>query len=193
MKRTAIIAVFISGILISAQAQENYRWIGGTLSISAQDTDFQKETRLVLMPEFGYNTGGAWDVGVRAGIMTEKTVQGDNTSRSNQFSVVPFARYKIGEIAGFQIFGQAELPLNFFGGKNFDGSSSENSNSVGFNVLPGLSYDLGGSWGFNMYMPPVLRFLNRSTGTTTYSFGLNDGYTVQSYLLSTSIGFTYSF
>lgn len=190
--RAFLAVVILSFIIASAAAQENNMWLGGTLSLSGSNNG-QTESTTTIMPEFGYNINKTWAIGARAGFSSEKTVIQGNTRRDNTTSVIPFARRIFGDIAGFQVFGQGELPLQFYGGKHFDGTSIEGSNSIGFRVRPGVSYSFNESWGLNLLMPPVLDFVNTGDGNSSYSFGINDGYTIQGYLLSTSIGFVYRF
>ena len=191
MKRVFFTALLITGMILTAATQENRMWLGGTLSLSGQDNG-QTQSTTTILPEFGYyNTGSAWAIGIRAGLTTQKTVVQDNTRRVNTTTVAPFARYNFVDSDGFRLFGQAELPLQFFGGRHYDGSSMDSSNAIGFRVRPGLSYMLSEKWGFNMLMPSVLNFVQHSDNGSAYSFGINDGYTIQAYLLSTSIGFIY--
>ena len=191
MKRAFFTALLLAGMTLAASTQENRMWLGGTLSLSGQENG-QTQSTTTIMPEFGYyNTGSPWAIGIRAGFTTERTVVQDNTRRYNTTTVSPFARYNFVGSDGFRLFGQAELPLQFFGGSHFDDSSMKSANSIGFRIRPGLSYMLSEKWGFNMLMPSVLNFTQHSDDGSAYSFGINDGYTIQGYLLSTSIGFIY--
>ncbi len=192
MRKVFLSALLFAGVFFAATAQENSKWLGGTISLSGQSNG-QTQTSTTIMPEFGINTGGPWAFGGRVGFSTDKTVTGGDTRRVNTTSLVPFARYTFGEVAGFSVFGQGELPLNFYGGKHYDGSSMEGSTSIGFRVRPGINYSFTERFGFNMYMPSLLSFVNNSSGGSTYRIGVNDGYTIQNYLLNTSIGFIYMF
>ena len=193
MKRVFLTSLLLAAIILTAATQENNMWLGGTLSLSGQDNG-QKQSTTTILPEFGYYIPeSAWAIGIRAGLTTERTVVQDNTRRVNTTTVAPFARYNFVDSDGFRLFGQAELPLQFFGGEHFDGSSMDSSNSIGFRVRPGLTYTLSANWGFNMLMPSVLNFVQHSDNGSSYSFGINDGYTIQAYLLSTAIGFVYNF
>ena len=193
MKRLILTALIITGMTLTAATQENRMWLGGTLSMSGEDNG-QKRSTTTILPEFGYyNTGSAWAIGIRAGLTTQRTVVDGDTRRFNTTTIAPFARYNVVDTEGFRFFGQAELPLQFFGGTHFDGSSMDSSNAIGFRVRPGLTYALSENWGFNMLMPSIFNFVQDSDNGSAYSFGINDGYTIQAYLLSTAIGFVYNF
>lgn len=192
MRKVFLSALLFAGLFFAATAQEYNKWLGGKISLSGQSNG-QTQTSTTIMPEFGINTGGAWSFGGQVGFSTEKSVTGGDTRRINTTSLVPFARYTFGKVAGFSVFGQGELPLNFYGGRHYDGSSMEGSTSIGFRVRPGISYGFNDRFGFNMYMPSLLSFVNNSSGGSTYRIGINDGYTIQNYLLNTSIGFIYMF
>lgn len=192
MKNTFLIILFLPFMISVASTQEKGMWLGGTLSLSGQGNG-QTETRTSIMPELGYNLEGAWAVGARVGFTTEKSVLQGNTRRDNTTSIIPFARYTFGEVAGFEVFGQGELPIHFLGGHHYDGTTMDTSSSFGFRARPGVAYHFDERWGFNMLMPSVLNFVNNSGGTSSYRLGINDGYTIQEYLLSTSIGFIYKF
>jgi outer membrane scaffolding protein for murein synthesis (MipA/OmpV family) len=193
MKRAFLAAVLVSAMVMAVSSQENRMWLGGTISLSGQDNG-QKQSTTTILPELGYYLPeSAWAIGIRAGLTTERTVVQDNTRRVNTTTVAPFARYNFVDSDGFRLFGQAELPLQFFGGKHYDGSSMDSSNSIGFRVRPGLTYTMSEKWGFNMLMPTVFDFVHNSDAGSSYSFGINDGYTIQGYLLSTALGFVYNF
>ena len=192
MRRVFISILLLAGMTFSAATQENSMWIGGTLSLTGEDNG-QTRSTTTIMPELGYNINQAWAIGGRVGFTTDRTVQQGNTRRENTTSIIPFARYTFGDVAGFQVFGQGEMPLHFFGGNHYDGTSMDGSNSIGLAVRPGVSYSFTERWGFNMLMPSVLSIVSTGDGNSSYALGINDGYTIQRYLLSTSIGFIYMF
>jgi hypothetical protein len=186
------LTVFLYAVIVfTLPAQEYNKWLGGTVSLSGQSNG-QRQSNFTLMPEFGIHLNDAWAAGIMAGFSTSKTVQDPLTRTENHITVIPFARYTFGNIAGFNLFGQGELPLNFTSGKNYDGSSMDGTTSVGVRIRPGISYYFNQRWGFNMLMPPVIS-ISSTDGSSSYRLGFNDGYTIQGYLLSTSIGFIYMF
>lgn len=192
MKRTFFTAILLTAFIFALPAQEHYgRWLGGTVSLSGQSNG-QRQSTTTLMPEMGFHLTDSWSAGVRAGFSTSRTKIDNNVRSENAFSIMPFARYTFGNLAGFNIFGQGELPLTFTGGKHYDGSSMDGTTTVGFRIRPGISYLFSERWGFNMLMPPVINFTS-SDGSSSFRLGFNDGYTIQNYLLSTSIGFIYMF
>jgi hypothetical protein len=193
MKRILFSIALISILAVSATAQEGTMWIGGTINISSNTTNDMTSSSTTIMPEFGYNLDMNWAIGGRLGFNTSKDEQAVGTNKTTTTSIVPFARYTFGNLGNFKIFGQGELPINFYGGEFADGTSKDNSNSFGLRVRPGLSYSFNDNWGFNMLMPSVFAFTSNSNDSSAFHFGINDGYTVQSYLLDTAIGFVYKF
>ncbi len=167
-------------------------WLSGTLQLSGEDTGRGRESSVTLLPEFGYYLNGNWSVGGRVGFTSTRTEQANDTRRETQTSIVPFARYVFAEPGNFRLFAQGELPVNIHGGRDFDGSSMDVSSTAGLNLRPGLHYAINERWGFNMLMPSVFTYLNDTDGDSFFEFGINDGYTVQQYLLSTNIGFTFT-
>ncbi len=193
MKRIIFLTFLVFSLVMSAFSQEGNMWIGGTLNISSQSVGDVSRSTTTIMPEFGYHLNSNWAIGGRLGFSNEKEDFAAGTEKTNTTSIVPFARYTFGNIGDFQVFGQGELPLNFYGGEFPDGSSKSSSNSIALRVRPGISYAINDSWGFNMLMPSVFSFTSGSNDTSTFKFAVNDGYTVQGYLLSTAIGFVYKF
>lgn len=180
-------------LIVSASAQEGTKWIGGTINISSNTTNDRTTSRTTIMPEFGYNLDNKWAIGGRLGFSTLKDEEVGGTNKTTTTSIIPFARYNFGNLGSFQIFGQGELPLNFYGGEFSNGTSKDNSNSFGLSVRPGLSYSFNNNWGFNMLMPSVFAFTSDSNDSSSFKLGINDSYSVQSYLLDTAIGFVYKF
>ncbi len=194
MKKSFGLIVMMFVFVFSGYSQEKgAKWIGGTLKVSSNENGNSTSSSTSLIPEFGVYLNHNWAIGGRAGFSVNKDEQGDATDKTSTVFVIPFARYIFAETGRFNFFGQGELPLNFYGGENRDGSSKESSNSVGLRVRPGLSFDISDKWGFNMLMPSVFSFVNNSNDSSSFDFGVNDGYTVQNYLLNTSIGFVYKF
>jgi outer membrane protein W len=194
MKKNFVFAMLLAGLATTISAQESKtRWIGGTLILQSQENG-QKTSSTTFMPEVGFHLNENWSVGGRVGFSSYKqeNVIGE-TQKTNTVSLVPFARYTFGAQSGLNFFGQGELPLHFYGGEYYNGSSMESSNSVGFIIRPGLSYSFSPKWGLNMLMPPILQFRDGPDSSSYFRFGINDGYSIQDYFLETSIGFVYRF
>jgi hypothetical protein len=190
MMRKIPILLFAAMFSVTIAAQD--MWLGGSLGLSGVSSDAQTQSNISLAPELGFNLTDEWAVGGRLGFSTERTTINDNTQSINATSVIPFVRYNFGHAGNFNLFAQAELPLRFYGGTNFDGSSRRSTNAIGFAARPGVSYNFNDTWGFQMLMPSIFS-LNDHDGVTSYSLVLNRGYTIQDYILDTSIGFIYMF
>lgn len=190
MKKLVIVILLTTALAATAAAQN--MWLSGTMRLWGRSLDTQSENSLTLIPEFGYRLDGPWAVGGQLGFHSEWTTVNNNTRRVNRTSIVPFLRYGVGEPNSISFFAQAEMPLNFYGGEDFDGTSLSSSTSVGLNLRPGMYYSFNERWGVTMYMPPVF-FIERHDDETVYEFAFNHGYTIQRYLLSTSLGITYNF
>jgi hypothetical protein len=188
--RSVTIAFFLATFIFTSFAQENRNWLGGGLSLSGQSNG-QRQSTATIMPEFGHYLNDVWAIGLNLGISTRRSEVNNIEFRENDVVVMPFVRCAIGTISGFRFFGQGELPLIFSGG-NYNGHSMDGTTMVGFGIRPGITYHFTERWGFNMLMPSVLSFTDIN-GSSSYSLGINDGYTIQSYLLNTSISFIYMF
>lgn len=194
MKKFVLVSFLVIGLASILHSQESKMWIGGGINFSTVDNGNTVQTNLGFMPEFGINFNESFSAGGRIGYFTNinKDAAGDK-QKINQFSIVPFARYTFASFGKFSAFGQGELPLSFYGGENYDGTAMDSYNSIGLNVRPGLSYSINEKWGFNLLMPSVFSFVTQSNNYSSVGFTLNRGYTVQSYLLDTNIGFIYKF
>lgn len=194
MKKFFLATLLVIGSFSLVLSQESSMWIGGGLRFSTVDTDGAGQTIFGFSPEFGYRINESFAVGGNVGFnsVINKNATG-NKQTTNVFSIAPFARYTFASFNRFQVFGQGELPLNFYSGKNFDGSSMDSYNSVGISLRPGLYYSINEKWGFNMLMPSVLSFVTYSNNYTYFGFSVNNGYTIQNYIFDTTIGFVYNF
>jgi hypothetical protein len=190
MKKIMMIALLISGMSALAPAQN--MWLTGTFRLEGR-SNATSESSLTLLPELGYHLDGRWAIGGQFGITNQwnTNVQGQ-TMREGTFSIIPFVRYFLGDQNSVNFFLQGELPLNFHGGEHYDGRSMQSTTSVGFNLRPGLFYSLTERWGLTVQMPSIIMIENHE-GHTRYRLGINDGYTIQRYFLSTAWGITYSF
>ena len=193
MKRIIFTTIFFTIFILTITAQDSGRakWLGGSLSLSGQSNG-QNQSSFTLMPELGFFLDNGWSAGARVGFGSTKTKLNTETRTSNTFTIMPFARKNFASAGSFNIFGQGELPLTFNGGTNYDGSSMASTNSIGLRVRPGISYTFNEAWGFQMLMPTVFSF-SSSEGASSFRLGVNDGYSLQGYLLDTTIGFIYMF
>jgi hypothetical protein len=194
MKKFLLVSFFLIGLASILHSQDSKMWIGGSLNFSTVDNDVTGQTNFGFMPELGINFSDHFAAGGRVGYFTSINKNAaDDKQTTNRFSIVPFARYTFASFGKFNAFGQGELPLSFYGGENYDGTSMDSYNSIGINVRPGLSYSINEKWGLNLLMPSVLTFVTQSNNYSYFGFTLNSGYTIQSYLLDTNIGFIYKF
>ncbi len=195
MKKLPLIAILLVALSVMAVGQGTKMWVGGSLQFSNTNDDGDKASGFSLVPQFGYVVNSNFSVGGAIGFSTSSTkVEGaDNKDVNNTFSIMPFVRYSAIKLEKFTIFAQAELPLNFHSGKFSNGTSKDGYNSVGINILPGLSYALNEKWGATLIMPSIFSFVTYSNDYTNVGFRANSGYTIQGYLLNSSIGFIYKF
>ncbi len=192
MKKILLTALISTAMIFSATAQENFMWLSGTLQLSGTDHNRDSEASFTLIPEVGYHIDRPWAVGGQLGFDIDRTGRADDTRRESRIMIAPFVRYSLGDPGTIDLFAQGELPLNFYGGKDYDGSSLPSSTSVGFNLRPGLAYRFALNWNATIYMPPVLS-VESHNDVSTFEFGINDGYTIQRYILSAAFGITYIF
>ena len=183
-------ALLITGLTFSAAAQN--LWLTGNFRL-AGTSNATSESTLTFMPEVGYLLDGPWAIGGQFGFESQwnTNVQGE-TRRESRTAIVPFVRYFLGEQASLNFFMQGELPLNFYGGEHYNGTSMESTTSVGFAMRPGLFYAINDNWGLTVQMPSIFRIEDHE-GITSYELILNQGYTLQRYFLNTSWGITYTF
>lgn len=194
MRRRIFTLLLLLGAAVMVQAQSPKMWIGGSMDIATTKSGTVKTGAISFMPEFGYVVNEKVKVGAGVGYTTVYThVTSDDKSSDNIFSIKLFGRYTLANLEKWNIFGQADLPIRFYSGKNFDGSSMSTSNDVTLNVRPGIAYSINSSWGATLLMPPVLSYGFTSNDTSGFNFGINNGYTIQRYLLNTSIGLIYKF
>ncbi|MDY0253920.1 MAG: outer membrane beta-barrel protein [Tenuifilaceae bacterium] len=194
MKRIVITSALLLMVSAIAIAQDSKMWAGGSLVFSNENNDGTKESVFTFMPQLGYTVNDNFTFGGAIGFSSvgRKLNNGDKNT-DNTLSIVPFARYSVINLERISIFAQGELPLHFYSGTNYDGSSKNNQNSIGIAVRPGLSYSFNERWGANLLMPSIFSLITHSNNYSSVNFGINDGYTLQGYLLNTSIGFIYKF
>lgn len=190
MKKLLLLTLMLPALFFTSVSQERNMWLTGTVQLSGTDYNASSETSLILMPDVGYYIDGPWAVGGRFGFETDWT-SNEVTVRESRTAIVPFVRYLVGDPENMNFFLQAELPINFYGGE-VNGTSMDSSTSVGFNFRPGLFYGFTPRWGVTMLMPSFIT-AETHNDVTTYRLGINDGYTIQRYLLSTAFGITYRF
>lgn len=189
MKKLLLTALLALLVNYGLMAQSNM-WVGGTISVRNSDNG-TSQSSTTIMPQFGLHLNANWSVGGSLGFSSSSSEEGLTEIKYNTTSLVPFARYWFSEAGNLRFFGQAELPIRFYGGE-INGEDLDGYNSVGLVARPGLEFSLSEKWGLTMLMPPVLSFVN-TDGNTDFYFGINEGYNIQDYLLDTSIGIIYKF
>jgi hypothetical protein len=194
MKKLFVVFALTALVVFSANSQEKKMWVGGSFILSTQDNGATGTAYFQIMPEFGYNLNERLAIGGGIGYAVNGSTNVDGDKQTfTEFTLKPFARYTLFTLGNVQFFGQAELPMVFYGGTDYDGSSMNSSNSIGIVGRPGLAYFFNEKWGINMLMPSFFRFVTSSNNTSSFRFGVNDGYTIQGYLLNTQVGFVYRF
>ncbi|MDD2195815.1 MAG: outer membrane beta-barrel protein [Bacteroidales bacterium] len=195
MKKLPLIAILLIALSVMAVGQNSKMWVGGSLRFSSTNDDGDKASGFSLAPQFGYVVNSNFTVGGAIGFSTSSTKADgvDGKDVSNTFSLRPFVRYSAIKFEKITIFAQGELPLNFHSGKFSNGTSKDGYNSVGINILPGLSYALSEKWGATLLMPSIFSFITYSNDYTNVNFRANSGYSIQEYFLNSSIGFIYKF
>jgi len=199
------IILFVFGVCVfalGAYAQQS-KWIGGGFSYSSTDDGGDKTTSSFgFSPEIGFVLNDKWAIG--GGLYfgtandTPNTISETNTSK---FGIIPFARYYVAQTGKFTFFAQAELPYqtNKVETKTTVGGGTVTTNveykSIGLNVSPGVSYDLNDRFALELKMPSILSYYSNSGDykNSGFSFVLNDGMSIQRYLLNPEFKFVYKF
>jgi len=189
MKNIISITLFTLLIGFGSMAQ-NPKWIGGTLNINSTQSPIE-ETSITIMPQIGINVKSNLAVGGSLGLSSKKTTTANSEIKINVTSIIPFARYYISKPGKFGFFAQSELPVSFYN-EETNGNDTGNYTSVGLLIKPGLGLSISEKWGLTMLMPSVLDFVSND-GENNVSFGINNGYNIQDYILNSSIGLIYKF
>jgi opacity protein-like surface antigen len=191
MKKLFITIAFVAAAFF-AQAQ---LFVGGSLGFdqtkdSPDNPLVEKNTKFSVLPTVGYMFADNMGVGADFGMTFEKDeyVVGDE-EKTTDFVIAPYFRYVFAEIDNFKFYGDLRLDLKF-GKVKADGADDVKTSTVGFGVVPGLSYDLTD----NISMVATLNVLRLGYTQNKYDdekdskfgFGVNENTPL-------NIGFVYTF
>ncbi len=191
MKKILLAVVLFAGSMNMLSAQDSGLWLGGSILVSGQTVGSTTISTFSILPEAGFNLNSNWAVGGKIGYTAARQDLAAGTDKTNTTSIVPFGRFTFAEAGNFGFMAQAELPISFSGGELPGGGSKDVVSSFGLRVRPGVVYTISERFGIHMLMPSLASFSTASNDVTNYKLGINDGYTIQGYLLNTSIGFVY--
>ena len=186
MKRIKLVVIIMLASIATAFAQNNNMFVGGSLILDANKSGNTRTTFFQISPDWGYIINPTIKVGAGLGLIYESTRYADNSSvKNNSFFIRFFGRYTIADVKKFNFFGQADVPLTFYNGSDVIG--------VELNLRPGISYAINETWGITLVMPRIMAFNVSSNEQMGFYFGLNDAYSIQRYILSSSFGVIYKF
>lgn len=186
MKKIKLLLVMLLATVAMAFAQDKNMFIGGSLVLNTTKDGDAGTTWFQIAPDWGYIINPTFKVGAGLGFIHGSTrYSGDVISKENSFFIRLFARYTIADVKKFNFFAQADIPLIFQNGSDVIG--------VELNIRPGISYAINEAWGITLVMPQVLAFDVSSNKQAGFYFGVNDGYSIQRYLLNSSLGLIYKF
>ena len=189
MKKLFITIAFVAAAFF-AQAQ---LFVGGSLGFDNTkdplDGSAEKITTISVIPTVGYMFADNMGVGADLGMTFEKKKDGNGDSKTTDFVIAPYFRYVFAEIDNFKFYGDLKLDLKF-GTIKKDGFDDVNASTVGFGVVPGMSYDLTD----NISMVATLNVLrlgytqNKKDDNkeSSFGFGVNENTPL-------NIGFVYTF
>ena len=139
MKRL-LIASLMSLCTLSLSAQ---RWVGGSLSMINDKNDHDKTITFKFNPEFGYQLGERWGVGVDLSLTrsTSEIEINSTTSKYKPYAIglSPFVRYTLAETGKLRFFGDAMLNYEYTDGEK---TYVRYANTVGAGLRLGATYDL---------------------------------------------------
>jgi len=206
MKKSLLAMLLAVALVAPVVAAEKNMWIGGSLgyqSVSATNSKGKSTdmNSLTIAPEFGYSLNEKWDIGLDLAYTTGKGYKSSvgalktNIDVSSEpdvsdFSIAPFARYHVANIAGIDVMLKGSL---LYGKTTYKGDSKEmNLTEFGIAIAPVVSYSINETWSIGA----TLNFLelgyyslsdDDSDGKySEFGFNVNDGSLI-------SIGFSYHF
>lgn len=185
MKKIKLLSVMLLATVTMAFAQGKDMFIGGSLILNTTKDGDVGTTFFQISPDWGYVINPTFKVGAGLGFIHESVSISGNSTKNNSFFIRLFGRYTIADVKKFNFFAQADLPLIFRNGSDEIG--------VEVNIRPGISYAINETWGITLIMPQVVAFDVSSNKQAGFYFGINDGYNIQRYLLSSSFGVIYKF
>lgn len=190
MKKLFITLAFVAAAFF-AQAQ---LFVGGSLGFDNAKDPFnsmaEKVTTISVLPTVGYMFADNMGVGADFGMTFEKEeYAAGGEQKTTDFVIAPYFRYVFAEIDNFKFYGDLRLDLKF-GKIKADGMDDVKTSTVGFGVVPGLSYDLTD----NISMVATLNVLrlgytqnkNDDDKESSFGFGVNENTPL-------NIGFVYTF
>ena len=200
MKKLFITLAFVAAAFF-AQAQ---LFVGGSAGFTNtkdhmgddHGIDAKKVTTISVLPTVGYMFADNMGVGVDFGMNYTKkepkgTQQDPNPAdiKTTEWVVSPFFRYVFAEVDNFTFYGDLKADLKF-GKIKQDGHDDVKTSTVGFGVVPGMSYSLTD----NISMVASLNILRLGYTQTKYGdnkqkefgFGVNENTPI-------NLGFVYTF
>lgn len=189
MKKLFITIAFVAAAFF-AQAQI---FVGGSLGFDNTKDPLggtaEKITTISVIPTVGYMFADNMGVGADLGMTFEKKKDGNGDPKTTDFVIAPYFRYVFAEIDNFKFYGDLKLDLKFGTYKEEDADAIKTS-TVGFGVVPGMSYDLTD----NISMVATLNVLRLGytqnkmddEKESSFGFGVNENTPL-------NIGFVYTF
>ena len=189
MKKLFITIAFVAAAFF-AQAQI---FVGGSLGFDNTKDPLggtaEKVTTISVIPTVGYMFADNMGVGADLGMTFEKEKYAAGEMKTTDFVIAPYFRYVFAEIDNFKFYGDLKLDLKF-GTIKEDGFDDVKTSTVGFGVVPGMSYDLTD----NISMVATLNVLRLGytqnkmddEKESSFGFGVNENTPL-------NIGFVYTF
>lgn len=156
----AFTCVLISSGL-HAQTTQGSMTLGGNFGYSSSksenaygNTDYTSSS-FQVSPKAGYFIMDNLEVGLELGISTGKSgLDGFDPTKTNSFSVGPYARYyKFTSNDRFAFTGA--LGFSFGSGKSSTGNSENKTGSMGISIAPGFVYFLTERWGLDFQLDGI--------------------------------------
>ncbi len=143
-KQILLFILLFSTFLTFGQTNEGDKLVGGTISFGTQ---FVQDNNNLLFLNFNPNYGKfiADNIAVGAGVGLNFQKQNDNSATS--FSLLPFARYYVGDSDVLQFYGEVKGGYLF---QRINNSfTTENNSGVQFDIGPGVAFFLSENVSFD--------------------------------------------
>lgn len=192
MKKLLTLAV-VAMLCGTAFAQDNKMWIGGTLKSQSTGGDGAKEKEFVFGPEFGYNLNDRWAIG--AGLIFATTEDEADEWETSSTLLMPFARYTFAKAGKFNFYMNGALAIGNYKEEDTANNETYKSSLTSLGVNPGVVFHFSPKFAAELRMPNLLYLYSFSGDREDggHYLGINDDYSIQNYLLDSSIGFIYKF
>ena len=191
MKKLFITLAFVAAAFF-AQAQ---LFVGGSAGFTNtkdplhNSHNAEKVTTISVLPTVGYMFADNMGVGVDFGMNYTKEKLAGGDIKTTEYVVCPFFRYVFAEVDNFTFYGDLKADLKF-GKIKQDGQDDVKTSTVGFGIVPGMSYSLTD----NISMVASLNILRLGYIQTkegdnkekAFGFGVNDNTPI-------NLGFVYTF